>query len=254
MTSDNISLIARSNPLNLAKIAVARILGRDATVTSDGIKLVIGTHRGEGAVCALQGRQYEEIERFLAVAKRLPRGLFFDLGANIGTYAVRVAAENPHLRVVAIEALPWNRARIRCSSGLNRCLVDVPDFGISDTVGSATIPLQSAGRASVRAPAPEGSITIDTTTLDALAESYAPGKLRLLKIDLDGMCMQALTGGLETISRCETIIYFENDCGVAQYLRTLGYKVGSMESGTLSETDIGWALWAVPPSMIGSIS
>ena len=68
MTSDNISLIARSNPLNLAKIAVARILGRDATVTSDGIKLVIGTHRGEGAVCALQGRQYEEIERFLAVA------------------------------------------------------------------------------------------------------------------------------------------------------------------------------------------
>jgi FkbM family methyltransferase len=176
------------------------------------------------------------------------------LGANVGTYAVRVAAENPHLRVVAIEALPWNRGRIRCSAGLNGCVVDVPDFGISDAAGSATIPLQSAGRASVRAPTPTGSITIDTTTLDALAESYAPRKLRLLKIDLDGMCMQALTGGLETISQCETVIYFENDSGVSQYLRKVGYRVGSMESGTLSETDIGWALWAVPPKLMGAIS
>jgi FkbM family methyltransferase len=254
LTSQYVSLLARSNPINLARIALARVFARDATVCSDGIKLVIGTHQGEGAVCALQGRKYEEIERFLAVAKRLPQGLFFDLGANIGTYAVRVAAENPHLHVVAIEALPWNRDRVRCSAILNGCLVDVPDFGISDTAGSATIPLQSVGRASVRAPAPTGSITIDTTTLDALADRYAPGKLRLLKIDLDGMCMKALTGGLETISRCETIIYFENDCGVAQYLRNLGYKVGSMESGTLSQTDIGWALWAVPPSMIGAVS
>ena len=106
MTNHYVSLLARSNPINLAKIAVARILGRDATVSSDGIKLVIGTHRGEGAVCALQGREYEEIGRFLAIAKRLPQGLFFDLGANIGTYAIRVAAENPHIRVVAIEALP----------------------------------------------------------------------------------------------------------------------------------------------------
>jgi FkbM family methyltransferase len=254
LTNHYVSLLARSNPINLAKIAVARILGRDATVSSDGIKLVIGTHRGEGAVCALQGREYEEIGRFLAIAKRLPQGLFFDLGANIGTYAIRVAAENPHIRVVAIEALPWNRGRIRRSAGLNGCLVDVPDFGISDTVGSTTIPLQSPGRASVRAPAPQGSITIKTITLDALAAHYAPATLRLLKVDLDGMCMEALTGGLKTVSRRETIIYFENDSGASQYLRNLGYKVGSMESGTLSETDIGWALWAIPPSMIGSVS
>ena len=106
MTGHDISLLTRSNPIDVARIAVARILGRDATVSSYGIRLVIGTHRGEGAVCALQGREYEEMERFLAVAKRLPQGLFFDLGANIGTYALRVAAENQHLRVVAIEALP----------------------------------------------------------------------------------------------------------------------------------------------------
>ena len=106
----------------------------------------------------------------------------------------------------------------------------------------------------MRAPAPQGSITIKTITLDALAAHYAPATLRLLKVDLEGMCMEALTGGLKTVSRRETIIYFENDSGASQDLRNLGYKVGSMESGTLSETDIGWALWAIPPSMIGSVS
>ena len=120
--------------------------------------------------------------------------------------------------------------------------------------GRVTIPLQSRGRASVRAPKPEGSIEIKTTTLDALAERYAPGMLRLLKIDLDGMCMQALTGGLKTIARRETIVYFENDAGVSHYLRNLGYRVGSMESGKLFETETGWALWAVPPQLMGAIS
>ena len=247
--------IAGRHPVKTAKIAAARILGLDATVTSDGIKLVIGTHKGEGAVCAFSGRDYEEMQRFMTFAAQMPGGsLFFDLGANIGAYAVRVATEIPQIYVVAIEALPRNRDRIRRAAKLNGCLVDVPEFGISDTSDPATIPLESPGRASVRAANPRESITIETTTVDALAEHYAPRSLRMLKIDVDGMCMKTLAGGVKTISKRETIIYFENDPGVPQFLRDLGYWVGSLAGGSLLETDTGSSLWAIPHTMLGLVS
>ena len=253
MTRETVGLVLKTNPLNLAKVAAARLSGKDAVVDSGGIKLVIGTRRGEGVFCALKGRQYEEIIRFLRIAQHINAGsLFLDVGANIGTYAVRVAKQNPSLRVVAIEALPWNRARIRRSAELNRCAVETPECGISDVEGTCTVPLQSQGRASVRAPQPIGSVTFPTVTIDHLAKLYESTPLRLLKIDVDGMCQQALQGGITTLSQCQTVIYFENDAGVANFLRGLGYVVGSWGTDQFKETDEGWALWALPPSFVAS--
>jgi hypothetical protein len=61
------------------------------------------------------------------------------------------------------------------------------------------------------------------------------------------MCQRALQGGIATLSQCQTVIYFENDAGVASFLRGLGYVVGSWEADQFKETDDGWALWALPP-------
>jgi FkbM family methyltransferase len=240
--------LARRHPLQAFRILLGRVLNRDAVVECDGIRLQVGTHLGEGAICALQGRGYEEIDRFLKIARQLPAdSLFFDVGANVGTYAIRVAKQAPQVRVCAIEALPRNRDRIRRSAGLNGCTVEIPDVAISETEGEARIPLESKGRASILASNAAEVVIVKTATIDALVAGRAPTSLRLLKVDVDCMCLSALKGGLQTLSMLNTVIYFENDPGVPQFLRKLGYRVGCYTNGEFVETDKGWTLWALPP-------
>jgi FkbM family methyltransferase len=121
--------------------------------------------------------------------------LVVDVGANFGFWAL--AAANRGCRVVAIEPIPRTRELLVANAtrnGLQDHLEVVSD-AMSDAVGELTvmIPAGERGRASAH-PEPATNMeefTVAATTLDNLVGDR---HVRLLKIDVEGHEVSALSG------------------------------------------------------------
>jgi FkbM family methyltransferase len=68
--------------------------------------------------------------------------------------------------------------------------------------------------------------TVTMTTLDSLKLAAC----KLVKIDVEGMELEVLQGGMETIQRCKPCLYVENDrpqnsAALTQFIDSLGYHM-----------------------------
>jgi len=134
-----------------------------------------------------------------------PGDTLFDIGANVGIYAILAAAHNPGGIVVAVEPMAASFARL-CQNGLINNLRNLRPYcvAVSATNGLGTLNLSSMEAASSMHSLDAAPMTesfgetvvtragIGLSTVDALAGSA--GVPSLMKIDVDGAEDEVLAG------------------------------------------------------------
>lgn len=137
-----------------------------------------------------------------------------DVGANIGLLALPLSrAISGHL--YCFEMSERNARILLLNAGHNKCRnITVFPMAIGEGLDSSLVRLSShttlntmLHRVSAEQALDHDVRLIPTVTLDAL---FAGGpRIDLIKIDVDGWDLQALRGGLKTISRDRPVIYTE---------------------------------------------
>ena len=183
------------------------------------------TERGRDQIAVeLAARGWNSFEKpvpgiITAAAKQI-EGLFFDVGANTGLYALLAACASKHLAVHAFEPYPPALDALRRNIVLNRMgdRISICPSALGESPGRKLlyIPLQDHGlmesSASLNAEFKaehSGTIDIDVTTIDAYVASLRPATVGLLKIDVESTEHQVLAGGLVTMERDRPLIVLE---------------------------------------------
>jgi FkbM family methyltransferase len=189
------------------------------------------------------GSHEPEAQELLSKVLR-PGMVYYDVGANVGFFAV-IAARllTPSGRVICFEPLPENARQIEYNAKLNgfenitvRCQAlggsnrqDVFNTSVEPTWGM----LSTVGKAPERAL---GQIPVDVRTLDSLC---VPGGLPapdLIQVDIEGAEAEFLEGARETLTVQRPILVIElhrTNAAVAAILDRFGYActvLGSSES------------------------
>jgi FkbM family methyltransferase len=194
--------------------------------------------------------KYEEEE--VSVFKQLLCGkkLFYDIGGNIGFYAVYAAMENPDLFVETFEPMPKMFSTLVKNIEIN-CLnerVHANNFGFSDSQGLVNFYIYPYGGTNASMKNVSNSdeareVSAQVLRLDDFLKDkkQAPD---IIKCDVEGAEKLVLMGGLETIRQNRPVIFFEilrkwsakfnyhpND--ILKALRELGYDCFVPNQGKL---------------------
>ena len=188
------------------RCAVADRVGRFLTPPSGMVRGRIGTMEAEFAFGdQIQRQMYfglfdPPLTRFIA-ARLKPGMVFYDLGANIGYFAVLAAGlVGPGGEVHAFEPVPDNAARIRRNLDLNGVNHGtVKEVGVSDSAAGFTLYVgdavgQSGWASVVPSPRRPRAIEVSTQTLDAYVLDGERRRPDLIKMDIEGAEPRALAG------------------------------------------------------------
>ncbi len=205
--------------------AVARALDKPARyMTPEGARVVVAAPLGRAVYfvidngedrihrCQARGEFYEQAV-LVGLARHLPEGgVFVDIGANIGNHTLFMALHGGAGRVIPIEPNP---AAIRLLAGavrLNRIEDRVElralGYGLGDAdAGGYAIhdPKGNLGWARLT----EGGGDIEVRRGDTLLAGEP--QIDMIKIDVEGMEIAALSGLEETIARCRPMLFVEVD-------------------------------------------
>jgi FkbM family methyltransferase len=207
---------------------------------------------------ALLEGSYEPQE--LALLSGLARTckVIFDVGANVGWYAVQLArTTEADSRVFCFEPVRATYDRLAENVTLNGLdgKVRLFDFGLSDVTGPADffLPAFSGSvAASARNLHPEESVTklsVRLEVADDFVEREQVGRIDLIKCDVEGAELSVLRGARRIIERDRPIIFLEmlrkwashfdyhpND--IILLLRQSGYRCWGVGKGSLREIDV----------------
>jgi len=184
-----------------------------------------------------------ELEELRNIVK--PGAHVVDVGANTGNHTVFFAGPMRAASVIPFEPLPAAAEVLRAavernglkSVDLSRLLV-----GVSDRAGRAGLVFSERGGLGATGLRPDPAGDIVVATLDSMLS--AP--VDLLKIDVEGMEMQVLSGAGETIRRWRPMIFIEvanrNTSAFHTWLKRAGYDVARIF------TDKGHANFLLVPS------
>jgi FkbM family methyltransferase len=169
-------------------------------------------------------RAYEPVNSnwLISTVECRPQDLYVDVGANFGWYSMLLARVAPRASIVAIEPGHENFTLLQRNIERNR-FVNI----VAINRGAGAQPMQSTlfaheqdnpGAHSIRqtAQATAGEV-IRIEPLDRLLEAH-PGRIGLLKIDVEGYEMDVLLGAKETLERTDQILLeyspdFLSECG-----------------------------------------
>lgn len=198
----------------------------------------------------------EPLEQSLLMKYLGSGGVFYDIGANVGFYAVIGArAVGPTGRVYAFEPMPELASRVRENATLNSMAnLETVEAAVSNADGSATFGVQSSlsmlnciGRAS----AAKEQAKVRTLRLDSFSADHRPPTLIL--IDIEGDEIGALQGALGTITSCRPVLMIEvHYVGEAMIdffernLLPLGYAASTYDGQPLPSEPIRYHALLVP--------
>ncbi len=226
--------------------------GQPTCLQVEGLKLEQALGLGNGTWAALSGTAYEaELSEALSLLE--PGDNFVDLGANIGAYSLRVAQKlGPGSRIVAVEPNPYLVRALKRNLILNQFdFVDVIEAAVGEQAGECDLQWRkSLLNAGSVAHSPRGGGThtarVARVNMDEELERLGVGKIRLIKMDIEGSEPQAVHGLRKTLLRDRPVILFENSHPETRsLLMSLGYSVGKLRRGKLTATNRGQNLWAI---------
>jgi FkbM family methyltransferase len=175
----------------------------------------------------LRGKPHEDDFNFLR-HQALAQGLVLDLGANIGQSAISVAAVQPGLQILSIEANPACEAGLKATARLlgQRYQYRLVGVGASEGVLTFHVPVRSS-----RMLLQEGTFDPDSLMSPAsVARMGVPGRdytvavvasipvitvdslnlsPRVVKMDLQGLELAALQGMAQTLARSRPVLMIE---------------------------------------------
>jgi FkbM family methyltransferase len=166
-------------------------------------------------------------------------GLFVDVGANLGYFALLWAASNPYNRCLAFEASPRNVELLRRNVSRNgfESQIEVIPFAAGQAKGKLWFdpgPVGQTGWGGF-APVGQGGIEVEVVRVDEVVPSGTP--VLLLKVDIEGADAWALMGcDLLLRQRAIQEVWFEQNkpriraLGISEnaaqdYLRSVGYTL-----------------------------
>jgi FkbM family methyltransferase len=135
-----------------------------------------------------------------------------DVGANVGAITLALAKfVGPTGKIYSFEPGPPNLSRLRANLSLNCNVanrVQVIEAGVGRIPGELFWAEErgNPGNALVGAT---GSHKIGIITLDEFVRERSISKLDFLKIDVEGMELDVMQGGAETLRRFRPMLYFE---------------------------------------------
>lgn len=146
-----------------------------------------------------------------------PADVVYDVGANVGVYALALASAAPDRRIVAFEPDPSSVDRLRANVRLNgfEDRIDVRPWGLGNENGErpfyrSTYPELSAfdrASASRWEASVAGVVHVPVRRLDdVLRERPSPD---VLKLDVEGAAPAVLRGGRETLERHRPTVFLE---------------------------------------------
>jgi len=153
-----------------------------------------------------------EPEEQAALARFLKEGdVFYDLGANIGFFAVVAARRvGPSGRVYAFEPNPECSSQVRRNADLNGfSQVEVIEAAVSSKSGRALLRLGETNLSSAIAHASETGIDVALTSVDDFVREKSARPPNLVMIDVEGAEIEVLRGMRETIARHRPVIMCE---------------------------------------------
>ena len=143
-----------------------------------------------------------------------PADIVVEVGANIGAHTLGLAKlVGPRGRVVAVEPQPIVFQALCGSMALNSITnVDCLNLALGGKAGHITVPQVNYGArgnfGGVSMTDEKAGYRVEKRRLD---EVFLYPRLRLLKIDVEGMEAEVLAGATETISKLRPLIYVKND-------------------------------------------
>lgn len=156
-----------------------------------------------------------------------PDDVFFDIGANVGSYSCFAGKVIDSGQIVAFEPEPANAARLQDNAGLNDLDIDLRRLALSDAVGTAQLKRDGAApgigqHALVTDPATH-TIEVVQSTADRLVASGNLPAPNVIKIDVEGAEVKVLDGLVATLARdaCRTVYCEVHPDG----LRSFGHGV-----------------------------
>jgi len=139
--------------------------------------------------------------------------VFYDIGANIGTYTCFAASVLDSGQVLSFEPVPSNANRLRENLELNGLSAEVMQLALSDTNGTVEISITDdiigAGEHAIATDNSEQTIEVETLRGDSVSDRYELPKPTVVKIDVEGAELLVLQG-LQTVLRenCR-LVYIE---------------------------------------------
>ncbi len=169
-----------------------------------------------GTALVRYGECIELEHRFLASLLQ-PGDNVIEVGANIGTHTVGLAKRvGPFGKVIAIEPQPHVFRILNANLALNALLnVETHAIGCGREVGEMIVPTPDYGAAK---PHNSGGVSLTDSgpgvavRILPLDELVSPElKIRLMKVDVEGMELEVLQGAIHLIDEQRPILYVEND-------------------------------------------
>ncbi|MDR7085505.1 FkbM family methyltransferase [Aeromicrobium panaciterrae] len=211
---------------------------------------------------------------------RTDPGLFIDVGANTGLYALAVTAADPAVHAVAFEPLESVRELLRHNVELNPELaarITIEPLGLSNETGAFTFyeTINDQGFVSTSSSLDMTHIqavggehverTIPTITLDDFAQTLGDQTISLMKIDVEGHEHAVISGGRGVLATHRPILTVEvlgnSERGpMEDLLARDNYFAFAMAPGELRQRDRLWFFddaWnhlLVPAEKVGHIS
>lgn len=145
-------------------------------------------------------------ERFLRSYLR-PGDLVVDVGANVGFISLAAASlVGPSGKVFSIEAHPRTFQYLKANANLNGFSnLTLLNYALGNKIGTVTISNKKMD--DMNRVDDKGGTSVPLTTLDEVL-SVTQGRIRLLKIDVEGYEKFVFEGAFQSLSRTDCI-YFE---------------------------------------------
>ncbi len=185
------------------------------TTRSTGVKLACEfADKRSAPMEALNFGYYEKTEWEMLLRMMGKRFIVWDIGANVGWYALNLAKLFPEAQILAFEPIPSTFRQLERNVQINELSnIRIYNFGFSDANGHIKFYLQSqnsanASSANLSEEECAQQMICQVLRIDDFAEKGFL-KMDLVKCDVEGAELLVLKGGARSVEKCKPVIFTE---------------------------------------------
>lgn len=137
------------------------------------------------------------------VEKLNGEGVVLDVGANVGFFAAWISYHNPKRKIFCFEPLAENAKLI----SMNCSDAHVNQFGLGEKAGTIQLDVDQHQimASNIKTSWPTKKQMIEIKTLDDFARKQNIEQVAFMKIDTEGMELDVLEGGRETLAKTKSV-------------------------------------------------